>query len=80
MQSSPAFVRSPEGNGGVEWFFKTLKENFLLARSFESIEELRQALIALKDFYYNSWLMYKYENKMSAAIRNQHIPPMKSAA
>ena len=27
MESSPAFVRQPEGNGGIERFFRTLKEH-----------------------------------------------------
>ena len=30
--SSPAFVREPEGNGCIERFFKTLKEQLLWVR------------------------------------------------
>jgi putative transposase len=41
IKSSPAFVRAPEGNGCVERFIRTLKENLLWVRSFETIEELR---------------------------------------
>ena len=29
-ESSPSFVREPEGNGVAERFIRTLKENFLL--------------------------------------------------
>ena len=29
IESSPAFVREPEGNGCIEWFFRTLKEHLL---------------------------------------------------
>jgi hypothetical protein len=29
LESSPAFVREPEGNGCVERFIRTLKENLL---------------------------------------------------
>ena len=29
IPSSPAFVREPEGNGCIERFFKTLKEQLL---------------------------------------------------
>ena len=43
-QSSPAFVREPEGNGCVERFIRTLKENLLWVRRFATIEDLRQAL------------------------------------
>jgi len=43
IASSPAFVRAPEGNGCAERFIRTLKENLLWVRHFETIEELRQA-------------------------------------
>ena len=44
IDSSPAFVREPEGNGCVERFIRTLKENLLWVHRFDSIEELRLAL------------------------------------
>jgi transposase InsO family protein len=51
IASSPSFVREPEGNGVAERFIRTLKENLLWGRSFETIEELRQALIDFADRY-----------------------------
>ncbi len=44
IESSPAFVRAPEGNGCAERFIRTLKENLLWVRTFDTIEDLRQAL------------------------------------
>ena len=41
IESSPAFVREPEGNGCAERFIRTLKENLLWVRRFDTIEELR---------------------------------------
>jgi putative transposase len=41
IESSPAFVRAPEGNGCAERFIRTLKENLLWVRHFETIEEFR---------------------------------------
>jgi putative transposase len=41
MVSSPAFVRQPEGNGCVERFLRTLKEQLLWLRNFRNLEELR---------------------------------------
>jgi putative transposase len=35
IESSPAFVRAPEGNGCAERFIRTLKENLLWVRTFE---------------------------------------------
>jgi putative transposase len=41
FESSPAFVASPEGNGIAERFVRTLKEQLLWVRSFETVEQLR---------------------------------------
>ena len=51
IESSPSFVREPEGNGVAERFIRTLKENLLWVRSFATIVELRLALIAFKRTY-----------------------------
>ena len=37
IESSPAFVRAPEGNGCAERFIRTLKENLLWVRSFDTV-------------------------------------------
>ena len=57
MASSPAFVRQPEGNGCVERFMRTLKEQLLWLRSFRHIEELRQALFLFQERYNEHWLI-----------------------
>jgi putative transposase len=36
IESSPAFVRAPEGNGCAERFIGTLKENLLWVRIFDT--------------------------------------------
>src|SRR6478752_2183948 len=45
IEASPSFVREPEGNGVAERFIRTLKENLLWVRTFDTIEELRTALV-----------------------------------
>jgi putative transposase len=57
IESSPAFVREPEGNGCIERFFKTLKEQLLWVRHFRSIPELVQALQEFRALYNRSWLI-----------------------
>ena len=47
--SSPAFVRAPEGNGCAERFIRTLKENLLWIRTFDTVEDLRLALLEFRD-------------------------------
>jgi hypothetical protein len=51
IDSFPAFVRTPEGNGCAERFIRTLKENLLWVRTFETIEELRHAMLQFRDTY-----------------------------
>ena len=45
IEASPSFVRQPEGNGVAERLIRTLKENLLWVRTFDTIEELRAALV-----------------------------------
>jgi transposase InsO family protein len=51
IESSPAFVRAPEGNGCAERFICTLKENLLWVRTFDTVEALRQALLEFRETY-----------------------------
>jgi len=60
IESSPAFVREPEGNGCAERFMRTLKENLLWVRHFETIEELREALLAFQKTYNSQWLLQRH--------------------
>ena len=53
IQSSPRFVREPQGNGCAERFIRLLTENLLWVRTFAAIAELRQALLAFKDLYHS---------------------------
>ncbi len=52
--SSPAFVRAPEGNGCAERFIRTLKENLLWVRTFDTVEDLRQALLDFREICFAS--------------------------
>ena len=80
IESSPAFVREPEGNGCVERFIRTLKENLLWVRRFATIEELRQALHAFKDSYNRSWIVERHGYQTPAAVRAAQLAPLPAAA
>ena len=69
IESSPSFVREPEGNGVAERFIRTLKENLLWVRSFETIEDLRLALLAFKRTYNEQWMLAKYDYRSPAQVR-----------
>ena len=69
IESSPSFVREPEGNGVAERFIRTLKENLLWVRSFETIEELRLALLEFQRTYNEQWMLAKYDYRSPAQVR-----------
>ena len=60
IESSPAFVRAPEGNGCVERLIRTLKEQLLWLRPFKNVEELRLALLEWAARYNRSWLIERH--------------------
>ena len=69
ITSSPAFVRQPEGNGCIERFLRTLKEQLLWVRHFSTIEELRHALLTFKDTYNREWLIARLGYRSPAQAR-----------
>lgn len=57
IEPSPAFVRQPEGNGCIERFFRTLKEQLLWLRRFRDLDELRAALAEFRQRYNQHWII-----------------------
>ena len=80
IAASPSFVREPEGNGVAERFIRTLKENLLWVRDFETIEELRLALIDFARWYNDNWLVARHRYKTPTQIRENQTKPCDQAA
>jgi putative transposase len=80
IKSSPAFVRAPEGNGCVERFIRTLKENLLWVRTFETIEELRQALQKFMRDYNERWIIGRHGYRTPNQVRAAQLGLMELAA
>jgi putative transposase len=80
IESSPAFVRAPEGNGCAERFIRTLKENLLWVRTFETIEELRQALLPFRETYNTDWLIERHNFMTPTAFRQRQLQSVAKAA
>ena len=69
IEASPSFVREPEGNGVAERFIRTLKENLLWIRTFDTIEELRTALVEFAKYYNETWLVARHGYRTPAQVR-----------
>lgn len=80
ISSSPAYVREPETNGCSERFARTLKEQLLWLRRFNTVEELNRALQEFKDKYNRSWLIERHGWISPAACRAKHADAGKAAA
>jgi transposase InsO family protein len=80
IASSPAFVREPEGNGCAERFIRVLKENLLWVRRFDTVEELRLALVAFKRNYNETWIIERHGYRTPAQVRADQLGQMPMAA
>ena len=69
IESSPSFVRQPEGNGVAERFIRTLKENFLWVHTFDTIEDLRRGLQEFVVHYNATWLVARHGYRTLNQIR-----------
>ena len=72
LRSSQAFVRAPEGNGCAERAIRTLKEQLLWVKTFETVEELRLALLRWAELYNEQWLIERHGFKSPAQRRREH--------
>ena len=79
IESSPSFVRCPEGNGCIERFNRTLKEQLLWVKTFRNAEEVRLALIAWAEIYNERWLIERLGHRSPAAARRDLLALKASA-
>ena len=80
ITSSPAFVRAPEGNGCAERFIRTLKENLLWLKMFDTVEALRLALYEFQQQYNATWLIGRHGYKAPAQVRYEQRCTLAEAA
>ena len=75
-----SFVRSPEGNGVIERFFRTLKEQLLWVRHFETVEQVCEALHEFKQRYNEHWIMQRHNYRTPKQVRDEWLADMMTAA
>jgi putative transposase len=80
MESSPSYVRQPEGNGCIERFFRTLKEQLLWVRNFKNLAELRESLTEFRDRYNHHWIMERLQYRTPAQARRHFSVEVQRAA
>ena len=80
MEPSPAFVRQPEGNGCIERFFRTLKEQLLWVRRFRDLDELRATLTDFRDRYNHHWILERLNYRTPVQARRDFQLELEVAA
>jgi len=80
IESSPSFVRAPEGNGCSERFIRTLKENLLWVTYFATIEKLRMALIDFMRIYNEQWILERHDYQTPNQVRQSLLQEKAKAA
>ena len=80
IEGSPAFVRQPEGNGCIERFFRTLKEQLLWLRRFDDLEELRAALLDFRHRYNCHWIVERLGYRTPVQARQNFNVELQVAA
>jgi transposase InsO family protein len=74
IESSPSFVAAPEGNGVAERFFRTLKEQLLWVRTFDTVEDLRLALLEFQRTYNERWILARHAYRTPNQVRADLSP------
>ena len=70
LAPSYAFVGEPETNGVIERLFRTLKEQAVHGRVFQTIDEVRDAIRAFAERYNAEWLIEK--NGLRSPLNMRH--------
>ena len=71
---SKAYVRSPECNGIIERFHRTLDEQVFSLNTFSSLEEANQAIKEFIEDYNHHWVLHRLQYLSPLQYRMNHKP------
>lgn len=72
VESSFGLVRQPETNGVAERFHRTLKEQVIEGRVFNTVDEVRRAVKLFVEVYNEKWLVAKREYQSPLEARQNY--------
>jgi putative transposase len=78
--ASPAFVRSPECNGIIERFHRTLQEQVFDIHSFENLDEARSRIATFIDDYNRFWLLERHGHRSPLEIKESFLLTLQKCA
>ena len=80
MALSYAFPHQPQGNGVIERFFRTLKEQVIWGRTFRTAAEVRTAVSDFVARYNAAWRLERLGYLSPLDYRIRHLQPESHAA
>lgn len=69
LEMSPAFVRSPQCNGLIERFNRTLQEQVFDLHCFDNLQEARMTIAKFIDDYNRFWLLERHAYRSPLEVR-----------
>jgi putative transposase len=78
LDYSPAFVRSPECNGVIERFHRTLNEQIFNWENLDNLEDAKEKISKFVDDYNNKWLLHRL--KLTSPIEYRELYLQKKMA
>ncbi len=70
---SPAFVRSPECNGIIERFHRTLNEQIFYQKRFNNLEQAEREIAAFIKAYNEKWLLHRLGLRSPIEYREDYL-------
>lgn len=72
LQLSKAYVRSPECNGIIERFHRTLNEQTFQVNNYESLEEAKKGIQTFINDYNNDWMLHRFNCSSPVEVRKKY--------
>ena len=72
IEHSPAFVRSPQCNGIIERFHRTLNEQIFKIDTFDNIEEANNQISMFVEKYNKNWILHRLKLKSPVEYRMEY--------
>ena len=80
IEDSPAFVGEPPCNGCAERFIRTLKEQVIWAKLYDTVEELAEAIRSFVALYNTHWLIERHGHRPPREVYLEWLATRENAA
>lgn len=80
LTESKSFVRSPECNGMIERWHRTLNEQIIEVNAFESLKQAIPIISQFIEDYNKEWILHRFDCQSPIEIKNNYYKQLKKCA